>query len=153
MFKNETSYLRIKLKNRFSSSRNSSSWTFPLRALIKFRSISYPVFCLFLLIYILNQFFHHYFFICSGTVFIPQYLKTTQAVLAVFVSIFHTSCTWVNNIWICFKLIRVFFYFCFVLFFVHYFTFFSRTKWVWNISYQYFFYSMAALLKVRSYLS
>jgi hypothetical protein len=30
---------------------------------------------------ILNQFFHHYFFIPSGTVFVPQYLKTAQAVL------------------------------------------------------------------------
>jgi hypothetical protein len=32
-------------------------------------------------IYILNQFFHHYFFILSGTVFVPQHLKTAQAVL------------------------------------------------------------------------
>ncbi len=27
--------------------------------------------------------FHHYFFILSGTVFVPQYLKTAQAVLVI----------------------------------------------------------------------
>ena len=48
-----------------------------------FRSISYPLFCLFLLIWISNEFFHHYVFILCGTVFVPQYLKTAQAVLVI----------------------------------------------------------------------
>ncbi len=46
-----------------------------------FRSIYNPLFCLFLLIWILIEFFHPFVFILSGTVFVPQYLKTAQAVL------------------------------------------------------------------------
>ncbi len=53
-----------------------------------FISNSDPLFCLFLLIWILNQSFHIFFFILSVTVFVPQYLKTAQAVLVSYCSIF-----------------------------------------------------------------